>query len=721
MIQILTSKKRYLPHQKIIHLANLTNSYSPRLYSNNLETPRLKTFKHPSSYASILQSLRDLKPLQQLHSRIIVSGLANNIFLCNRLVNSYACCGALGVAECIFRRIPSKNVVSWTIMVSGFTRNGLYNEGVEVFREMIMNGFLPNEVTATSVLPVFAKLGLVQFGRLIHSFLIRLGFEINVFVGTSLVDMYMKCGLVSVAEQVFDAMPEKNVFSWNAMISGYSDNGLGEEGIVQFKRMQRNGIVADLVTMMSLTASCSRIEWRQLGRMIRSFIIRSGFDNCLLVKTALLEMYVKLKCIEDAYRVFNEEMPVKDVVTWTLMLSGFSDAGFGNKAMDIFDQMIKIDEISLDSVALLGMISSCSKSGAMQQGRRVHAFTIKVGFGDDIFVGSAIIDMYSNCGNLDSAKLYFEGLKERDVVCWNSMIAGLGMNGYSDDAVGLFFLMKRSGIEPNESTYISILCACTHAGMVNPGLLIFNQLIKERNIEPKLQHYSCIVDLLGRAGRLDEAYSIVNNMPLKPDAGVYGALLGACSIHRNIELGLKISQKLFELNPDDAGYYVLLSNMYAVSGDWEGVKKTRVSLRSKGLKKDPGISSIEIDGTIFTFMAGDKNHIQYPEICNFLMNLIAKIECEGYVPDLNSVFQDLTDDAERDVLYHHSEKLAIAFGLLRTKPGTTIRVMKNLRICNDCHNASKFISTSFERKLIIKDGNRFHIFQNGICSCKDYW
>ncbi|XP_026439282.1 putative pentatricopeptide repeat-containing protein At3g23330 [Papaver somniferum] len=469
----------------------------------------------------------------------------------------------------------------------------------------------------------------------------------------------MKCGLVSVAGQVFDAMPEKNVFSWNAVISGYSDNGLGEEGIVQFKRMQRNGFVADLVTMMSLTASCIGIEWPQLGGMIRSFIIRSGFDNCLLVKTALLEMYVKLKCIEDAYRVFSEEMPVKDVVTWTLMLSGFSDAGFGNKAMDIFDQMIKIDEISLDSVALLGMISGCSKSGAMHQGRRVHAFTIKVGFEDDIFVGSAIIDMYSNCGNLDSAKLYFEGLKERDVVCWNCMIAGLGMNGYSADAVCLFFQMKRSGIEPNESTYVSVLCACTHAGMVNPGLVIFNQLIKEWNMEPNLQHYSCIVDLLGRAGRLDEAYSIVNNMPLKPDAGVYGALLGACSIHRNVELGLKISRKLFELNPNDVGYYVLLSNMYAVSGDWEGVQKTRVSLRSKGLKKDPGISSIEIDRTIFTFMAGDKNHLQYPEICNFLMNLIAKIECEGYVPDLISVFQDLTDEVKKDILYHHSEKLAI--------------------------------------------------------------
>ncbi|KAI3857604.1 hypothetical protein MKW98_028868, partial [Papaver atlanticum] len=522
MIQILTSKKRYLPHQKIIHLANLTNSYSPRLYSNNLETPRLKTFEHPSSYASILQHLRDLKPLQQLHSRIIVSGLANNIFLSNRLVNSYASCGVLRVAD---------------------------------------------------ILPVFAKLGLVNFGRLIHSFLIRLGLEMNVFVGTSLVDMYMKCGLVSVAEQVFDAMPEKNVACWNARMSGYSDNGLGEEAVALFKRMQRDGTVADLVTMMSLTASCSRIEWPQLGSMI----IRSGFDNCLLVKTALLEMYVKLKCIEDAYRVFSEEMPVKDVA-WTLMLSGFSDAGFGNKAMDIFDQMIKIDEISLDSVVLLGMISSCSKSGAMQQGRRVHAFTVKVGFEDDIFVGSAIIDMYSNCGNLDSAKLCFEGLKERDVVCWNYMIAGLGMNGYSDDAVSLFFQMKRSGIEPNESTYASVLC-----------LVIFNQLIKERNIEPNLQHYSCIVDLLGRAGRLDEAYSIVNNMPLKPDAGVYGALLGACSIHRNIELGLKISQKLFELNPNDAGYYVLLSNMYAVSGDWEDVKKTRVFVRSKGLKKYPGI------------------------------------------------------------------------------------------------------------------------------------
>ncbi|OVA14957.1 Pentatricopeptide repeat [Macleaya cordata] len=727
MIQILTFRNRYCSRQKRTCLNFRVFHNHPRPYSiqlekpNNANNPKLKKPLQPPSYASILQGLRELEPLQQVHGRIITSGLEHNIFLSNRLMNSYASCGVLTVAELIFHRIRCKTVVSWTILISGFAKNDFYNEAFEVFCKMKMSGFLPNAVTLTSILPVFANLGLIQFGRSVHCLLIRFGLEINIFVETSLVDMYAKCGLLSVARKQFDAMPEKNVVSWNAIISGYSDYGFGEEALHLFKTMQRNGFTADFITVMSLIAACSSIACLQIGYLIRSFTIRSGFDNDLLVKTALMEMYVKLKCVEDAFRIFNEEMLVKDVVTWTLMLSSFSDAGYGNKAMDILNEMITMDGISLDSVALMGMISSCSKSGSMQQGRRVHGLTIKTGFEDYTFVGSAFIDMYSNCGSLDSAKKFFEGMEETDVVCWNSMIAGLGMNGYGDDAVDLFLRMKGSGIEPNNSTFVCVLCACSHAGMVDKGLQIFDLMFKKWNIVPNLQHYSCIVDLLGRAGQLDDAYSLINNMPLKPDAGVYGALLAACNVHRNIKLGLEISQKLFQLELNDAGYYVLLSNMHATAGNWEGVKMTRVSLRSKGLKKDPGRSSIEIDRTVHTFMAGDKYHPQYPEISDFLRSLIERIEAAGHVPDTKFVFQDVPDEVKRDLLYHHSEKLAIAFGLLRSKPGTTIRIVKNLRICNDCHNASKFISKTFGRELIIKDINHFHTFQDGVCSCKDFW
>ncbi|KAF9608835.1 hypothetical protein IFM89_011873 [Coptis chinensis] len=441
----------------------------------------------------------------------------------------------------------------------------------------------------------------------------------------------------------------------------------------------------------------------------------------MVMKTALIDMYVKCRCIDDAYRIFKDEIPIKDEVTWTLMLSGFSDAGYGNKAMEILNQMMSLKDVRLDHVALMGMCSSCSKSGALRQGKCVHALTIKTGFGDNNFVGSSLIDMYANCGNLESAKRVFEGIKARDVVCWNAMISGYGMHGYGGDAIGIFSLMKGSGINADDATLVCVLCACSHAGMVGEGISLFNHMVEEGHIVPNLQHYTCMVDLLGRAGRLDDAYSLIKKMPLQPDAPVYGALLGACRVHRNIELGVEVSNKLFELNPDDAGFYVLASNMYAAAGNWDGVKMTRVSLRSKGLKKTPGLSSTEIDGIVHTFMAGDKDHPHYAEIRESLKNLITKIEAVGYVPDTKSVFQDVPDDTKIDILFHHSEKLAIAFGLLMTQTGTTIRIMKNLRICSDCHTASKFISKAVGREIIIKDANRFHLFKDGVCSCSDYW
>ncbi|KAK9287137.1 hypothetical protein L1049_015548 [Liquidambar formosana] len=272
-----------------------------------------------------------------------------------------------------------------------------------------------------------------------------------------------------------------------------------------------------------------------------------------------------------------------------------------------------------------------------------------------------------------------------------------------------------------------LLCvSCMHVVMLGwliKGSIFFIIWLKLKNWQliPTLQHYSCVVDLLGRAGRLDDAHALISDMPLQPDTGIYGALLGACRVHGNIKIGLEISQKLFELEPNDAGYYILLSNMYALAGNWEGVKMTRGLLRSKGLKKDPGFSSIEINREVYTFMSGEKDHPQYIEMSDTLKVLILKIKEAGYVPDTRFVFQDVSDDTKMDTLYHHSEKMAIAFGILRTKPGTIIRITKNLRTCNDCHSACKFISKAFGRVLVVKDANRFHIFQDGVCSCKDYW
>lgn len=582
------------------------------------------------------------------------------------------------------------------------------------------SGVTPNAVTFVSVLPACAHLGMIRIGKLIHGFFIRWGIEMNVYVETSLVDLYAKCGKVGVARKLFEKMPERNVVSWNAIISGYSENGLGEEALQLYKRMRRNRFVPDFVTVTTLLLACSGVGRLQIGKMVHGFMIRCGLENDEVVATALMDMYAKCGCIDDGYQVFSMKL-VKDVVAWTLMISSFSDVGYSNKAMELFHEMIAGGDVKLDSVSLIAVLSSCARVGALQQGRRIHGLTKKTGFEDGIFVGSALIDMYTNCGSLENARNVFDGMVKKDVVCWNAMIAANGMNGCGADAIDLFLQMKDLGLNPDAATYVCVLCACSHAGLVDQGIRIFYSMVDESDVMLNLQHYACVIDLLGRAGRLDDACSLLKNMPWQPDVSIYGALLGACRNHGNVSLGLEISEKLFELDPQDAGYYVLLANMYAVAGNWEGVKTTRVALRSKGLKKAPGFSSIEIDRDVYVFVAGDRDHPQYNDIDKFLKALITKIEAAGYVPNTKFVFQDVSDDVKRDMLYHHSEKMAIAFGLLKTQPGMTIRITKNLRMCNDCHTATKFISKAAGREIVIKDANRFHHFWDGVCSCKDYW
>ncbi|KAK6136816.1 hypothetical protein DH2020_029439 [Rehmannia glutinosa] len=707
MNRLYTVPSRYCWRQKIPFFLNLRISCKIHVvyYSTQL------------SHASILQQVKDTKPLHQVHAQIIVSNLSYNVFLCNRLMNAYASCGHIAKAQIIFSQISNKNLVSWTILVSGLTKNCLFLEAIEVFHEMMVQEIRPNEITIATVLPALGKLGVALMGKSVHCYWIRHNFGDNVFVETGLVDMYSKFGCMRIARNLFDKMPVRNVVSWNAIISGYSENGFEEEALWMFNMMRRKGFSGDIFALMSLIS----FDDLRVGCGVHGLIVKIGYENDKLIKTALMELYINCDFVNDAYSIFGE-INKKDLVAWTLMLRGFSKSGNWRKTIEHFNNMMGVDNIKLDSISLITILSGCSCSGALQQGRRVHALVIKTGFQGDIFVGSAVIDMYANCASIRDAKRYFELMEEKDVACWNALISGYGMIGSGNEAVELFLKMKHSGINPDESTFVSVLCACSHAGLVDLGLQIFDHITENRNIIPNSKHYACVIDLLGRAGRLNEAYSLIKSINLlQPGPEVYSALLTACRVHRNFELGVEISRELFQLKPNDAGHYVLLSNMYALAGNWDCARMSRVFLKSNNLKKNPGVSSIEINGEMFTFMASQTEHIHYLEIKEFLRGLIFKIKAAGYEPDVSSVYLDVSDDVKIDILFHHSEKLAIAFGLMRTKPRTIIRVTKNLRICNDCHNASKLISEVYRRVLVIKDANRFHIFRDGVCSCRDWW
>ncbi|GAB4853947.1 hypothetical protein Ancab_018156 [Ancistrocladus abbreviatus] len=549
----------------------------------------------PLPHALILQSLKDPISLRQVHAQILTSGLSNSIPLSNRLVNSYSCFGLVFDAVKIFNLMPNKNVFSWTILISGFTRNDLFGDAIDAFSTMLTVGLLPNEVTIASILPAFSKLGSHHVGKSVHCFWMRHDFQHNVVVETSLIKMYCQFGHVGAARKLFDQMLDRNVVSWNVIISGYADNGCGNEAICAFNLMRAaDGVSVDYFTIMSLLSACLRAEYLGTGRVIHGYIVRSGYMDEQRIKTALINIYICSNFISDAYSVFKET-PVKDIVAWTLMLAGFSNRDYWNKAIEHFTEMRATHDMVLDSVVLVGILSSCSNSGALLWGRNIHGLVVKMGFSNDAFVGSALINMYGNCGDLENAKHFFGEIEERDVACWNAVISACGMNGQGDVAVDLFLQMKGSGANPNQSTFVSVLCACSHSGLVNEGLHIFNHMVERWGVNPSLQHYACVVDLLGRSGQMDDAHSLITNMSLLPHSEVYGSLLSACRVYGNIKMGANIFQELLKLGSVDAGHFSSLSNIYASVENWDGVETTLVLQKLKGVKRDPGHCLIEVN------------------------------------------------------------------------------------------------------------------------------
>eukprot|EP01018_Ginkgo_biloba_P037492 Gb_02031 [translate_table: standard] len=631
----------------------------------------------------------------------------------------YAKCGNLENARLVFEKMSDRDVVPWTAMIAGYTQNGHANEALTLFGQMHLAGMKPNPITMSSVLPACARLQALQQGKWIHDYIIRSGIELDVYVGTALIDMYVKCGCIESARQVFDDMSKRNECSWNSMIAGYAQNGDANEALALFHQMQLAGMTPNAVTMVSVLSTLAHSDDLQQGKRVHDYIIRTGFESNVFVGSALIDMYTKCGSIGIARQVF-EKLSERDVVSWTAMIAGYAQNGYANEALTLFHQM-KLAGVIPDSATMVSVLSACAHLGALQQGKLIHDYIIRCGLESDVFVGTALIDMYAKCGSVDIARKCFDKMSERDVVSWNAMIAGYGMHGHGEDALVVFSHMQQIGMKPNWVTFICVLCACSHAGLVNEGSQNFGRMKRDYCITPKMKHYACMVDLLGRAGHLDEAEDFIKKMPLEPDASVWGALLGACRIHCNVELGVLVAGRLFDLEPEDAGYYVLVSNIYAAAGRWDSVAKVRTIMKDRGLKKTPGCSLIDINNHVHAFLVGDRSHPESEKIYAMLETLTGQMEDAGYVPNTNFVLLNVEEEVKEQMLYSHSEKLAIAFGLMNTSPQTPIRITKNLRVCGDCHTASKFISAIVSREIIVRDANRFHHFKDGLCSCGDYW
>ncbi|CAN0917985.1 Pentatricopeptide repeat-containing protein ELI1, chloroplastic [Linum grandiflorum] len=549
----------------------------------------------------------------------------------------------------------------------------------------------------------------------IHAFLYRHNLSDHSILSFKLQRSYSTAGRLDYSLSIFRQNRNPDVFFFSSIIHSHSLHNLHKDALILYVQMLTQSVVPNAFTFSSIFKSCRL----QPGKALHGQVVKLGLESDTYVRTSLLDVYAKAEDIESARKLFDY-MPEKDVISWNVMIDGYVQYGSPYESLLLFRQMLRA-KVRPNEATMVSVLSACAQIGALESGRWVHWYAENHGIDINVRVATSLIDMYSKCGSLEEARQVFERTTYKDVVAWNSMIVGYSMHGFSKDALYLFSEMCRLGYKPTTITLIGVLNACTHAGLVSQGREIFNSMAKKYGIEPRIEHYGCMVNLLGRAGHVEEAYELVKNMEIEQDGILWGALLGACRIHGNVSLGEEIGRFMINQNIANPGTYVLLSNMYADANDWEGVAGVRKLMREKGVEKEHGCSSIEVKNKVHEFVAGDWRHPKSREIHKMVEEMNEWVKGDGHNPRTETVLHDLGEAEKEKSLGVHSERLAIAFGLISTKPGTTIRIVKNLRVCPDCHTVTKMISKITGRKIVMRDRARFHHFENGSCSCGDYW
>lgn len=555
-------------------------------------------------------------------------------------------------------------------------------------------------------------------GQALHSHIIKSGVQIIPLVSHHLINLYSKIQRPREAQNVFHEAPFKSATTWSSMISAFAQNELPLLALSYFRDMLHNGLSPDDYIFPCATKACGILNRIDIGMSMHCFSVKNGFGLNVFVGSSLVDMYAKCGELVYARKLFDQ-MPDKNVVSWSGMIYGYAQMGEANEALLLFKRALEQD-LDVNDFTFSSVLGVCGNSTFLELGRQMHALCVKMNHDGSCFIGSSLVSLYSKCGVVQDAYQVFDELPMKNLGAWNAMLNACAQHGHTDMVFQLFSRMGSVGMKPNFITFLCLLYACSHAGLVKEGRYYFG-LMKEYGIEPGYQHYASLVDLLGRAGKLQEAVKVIDEMPIQPTESVWGALLTGCRIHGNTELAAYAADRVFELDSVSSGIHVILSNAYAAAGRYVEAAKARKMLRDQGVKKETGLSWVEEGNKVHTFAAGDRSHSRSKDIYKKLEELEGKMEQLGYVADTSHVFREVGSEEKSETIRFHSERIAIAFSLITFPPERPIRVMKNLRICGDCHTAIKFMSKCTERLIIVRDNKRFHHFADGKCSCGDYW
>ncbi|KAL5574181.1 hypothetical protein UlMin_023778 [Ulmus minor] len=682
------------------------------------------------TYATLFHACARHNFLQQgqsLHHFMIAHNPINppRLFLTNHLINMYCKFGYLDYAHQLFDEMPERNLVSWTALVSGYAQCRRFVDCFCLFSRMLAH-HRPNEFAFASVLSSCSESSDGLCGSQVHALALKMCLHSCLYVANALITMYNK-SCVNDAWTVFKSIKCRNTISWNSIMAGFQFHGLGSQAIDLFVQMHREGISFDRATLLSLFSSlCLSNEnyitmYVSFCFQLHCLTIKTGFISDIKVATVLMNAYSGLGGkVADCYRLFSETSCNRDIVSWTSIIMTFAEQD-PEKALLLFAQLCQ-EGLAPDWYTFSIVLKACASLVTERHASSVHAKVIKVGFEGDTVLANSLIHAYARCGSISMSKKVFDEIGECDVISWNSMLKAHALHGQAKEALQLF---SEINVKPDSTTFVALLSACSHAGMVEEGANIFDCMYKHYNIVPQLDHYACMVDMFGRAGKIHEAAKLIGDMPMEPDSVVWSALLGSCRKHGMDELAKLAADKLKQLEPRNPLGYVQMSNSYCSSGKFKEAGTVWDEMKEYRVRKEPGLSWIEIGNRVHEFASGGQRHPEREIICSKLEGLIGKLKDMGYVPETSLALHDIDEEQKEEHLYHHSEKLALMFAIINKGSlkagGGVVRIMKNIRICVDCHKFMKLSSAHLQKEIVVRDSNRFHHFKAGMCSCNDYW